>query len=265
MASGDAIKGGGSLTGSTVIHRRKPERAISFNLKQISQSRTHAHPGRQHIGHIGPSGDFTFPYEHLGLTPSSLAAVADGTHPYASVFAQAKRPMVLVGSGVLARDDVADVMAGVASLADTFPNLVSEGWNGISMLHTDAARVGANDVGFVPGPTAAPADKPAEVYFLLGADEYDLAAIPDDATVIYQGHTGDAGATRADIILPAAAYTEKTATYVNTEGRAQRTRKSVGVPGSSREDWKIVRALSEVMGKTLPYDTREQVRVCWCD
>jgi NADH-quinone oxidoreductase subunit G len=98
-----------------------------------------------------------------------------------------------------------------------------------------------------------------EVLYLLGADEIDMSAL-GDALVIYQGHHGDAGAHRADVILPGAAYTEKSATYVNTEGRAQRTRLALFPPGDAREDWTILRALSQVLGHALPYDTVTSLR-----
>lgn len=100
----------------------------------------------------------------------------------------------------------------------------------------------------------------SKVVYLLGADQLSAADIPSDAFVIYQGHHGDVGANLADVILPGCAYTEKNATFVNTEGRAQMTRAAVSAPGSAREDWAIVRALSEVVGKTLPYDDVHTLR-----
>ncbi|KAJ1936378.1 ndufs1 NADH-ubiquinone oxidoreductase subunit, partial [Linderina pennispora] len=115
-----------------------------------------------------------------------------------------------------------------------------------------AGRTAAYDIGFVPNGQSS--QGPSKFIYLLGADEVNPAEIPQDAFVVYQGHHGDAGAHLADVILPAAAYTEKSATFVNTEGRAQQTRQAVGTPGAAREDWKIVRALSEVAGLTLPYD-----------
>jgi NADH-quinone oxidoreductase subunit G len=98
-----------------------------------------------------------------------------------------------------------------------------------------------------------------DVVYLLGADEIDTARL-GAAFVIYQGSHGDRGAHRADVILPGAAYTEKDATYVNTEGRAQMTARAVFPPGEAREDWTILRALSAVLGQTLPFDTAQQLR-----
>jgi NADH-quinone oxidoreductase subunit G len=145
--------------------------------------------------------------------------------------------------------------------------VVRDGWNGFAVLHTAASRVGALDLGLVPGEggrdvagiLAGIASKEIEAIYLLAADEIDMSKL-GKAFVIYQGHHGDAGANRADVILPGAAYTEKPGTYVNTEGRVQQGQRAVFPPGDAREDWAILRALSERLGKALPYDTLEQVR-----
>ena len=122
------------------------------------------------------------------------------------------------------------------------------------MLHTAAARVGALDLGFVPGPNGKTVDAMlgggVDLLWLLGADGFDPARIAAGTFVVYQGHHGDAGAQRADVILPGAAYTEKSGTYVNTEGRVQRGFMAVYPPGEAREDWTILRAFSAVIGKT---------------
>ena len=174
--------------------------------------------------------------------------------------------MLILGQGALRRADGMAVLAAARELAERF-GLVKEGWNGFNVLHTAAARVGGLDLGLVPGKGGldvagmlqAAGKGALEVLFLLGADELDLDGI-GDAFVIYQGHHGDRGARRADVILPGAAYTEKNATYVNTEGRPQRARLAVFPPGEAREDWKILRALSEALGRKLPLDTLGQVR-----
>src|SRR5690606_19642319 len=135
-------------------------------------------------------------------------------------------------------------------------------WNGFCVLHTAAARVGGLDIGFVPGKggkAAAQMLADTDVLFLLGADEFDMKAI-GDAFVIYIGTHGDAGAHRADVILPGAAYTEKSGTYVNTEGRVQMTSRAGFAPGQSKEDWAILRALSDVLGKKLPFDSLQALR-----
>jgi NADH-quinone oxidoreductase subunit G len=139
---------------------------------------------------------------------------------------------------------------------------VKDGWNGFSVLHTAAARVGGLDLGFVPGEGGLLALEMAEpgaldVVYLLGADEIEVAP---GAFVIYQGSHGDRGAHRADVILPGAAYTEKTGTYVNTEGRVQMAMRAAFPPGEAREDWAILRALSDVLGQRLPFDSVSALR-----
>ena len=175
--------------------------------------------------------------------------------------------MLIVGQGALARDDGAEVLAAARSIADA-TGMIAGDWNGFNVLHTAAARVAGLDLGFVPGnggrDVAGILDDAAsgdiEVVYLLGADEIDTSKLAN-AFVIYQGHHGDTGAHVADVILPGAAYTEKDGTYANTEGRVQRARRATVPPGDAREDWTIIRALSEVLGKTLPYNNLGALRV----
>jgi NADH-quinone oxidoreductase subunit G len=218
------------------------------------------------IGSVGPKADLTYRHDHLGDEAAILAAIADGSHPFAATLKAAKRPMLILGQGALARSD-GEVLLGLARKIAESCGMIAEDWNGFNVLHTAAARVGALDVGFLPqsggrdvdGILSGASTGDIELVFLLGADEIDMSRL-GNAFVVYQGHHGDAGAHRADVILPGVAFTEKNATYVNTEGRTQRTRLAVFPPGEAREDWKIVRALSEALGKTLPYDTLSQVR-----
>jgi NADH-quinone oxidoreductase subunit G len=218
------------------------------------------------VGMIGPQHDLTYRTEYLGAGPQTLYEIASGTLAFADVLKNAKNPIIIVGQGALTRDDGAAVLALARKIAEQC-GVVKDGWNGFNVLHTAAARVGGLDVGFVPqaggrdvaGILDAAGKGEIDVVYLLGADEIDGSWL-GKAFVIYQGHHGDAGAHRADVILPGAAYTEKNATYVNTEGRPQQARLAVFPPGEAREDWKIVRALSELIGKKLPYDTLKQVR-----
>src|SRR5215212_9056268 len=214
------------------------------------------------IASIGPAVDFTYPVERLGAGPATLRELADGKLGFAEKLKTAKNPLIIVGMGALARDDGAAVLALARSLA-----AVRDDWNGFAVLHTAAARVGGLDLGLVPGPggrdvagiLAGAQSREIDVVYLLAADELDMSKL-GKAFVIYQGHHGDAGAHRADVILPGAAYTEKPGTYVNTEGRAQLGFRVCFPPGEAREDWAILRALSERLGKTLPYDSLDQVR-----
>jgi NADH-quinone oxidoreductase subunit G len=215
---------------------------------------------------IGPETEMTYQAERLGAGPETLTEVLDGTHSFHKVLKQADHGMIILGMAALARPDGAAVLAAARRLAEEC-GLVSDGWNGFNVLHTAAARVAGLDLGFLPGKRGrdtagiiAGADSgEIEAVYLLGADEIDMAGL-GDAFVIYQGHHGDAGATRADVVLPGAAYTEKNATYVNTEGRVQYGRLASFPPGQAREDWTILRALSEALGKTLKFDTLRELR-----
>ena len=215
---------------------------------------------------IGPALDLTFPVIQLGEGPEVLADLADGNHSWIETLKGAKNPMIIVGQGALARADGAAVLELARKLADA-AGVVREGWNGFNVLHTAAARVGGLELGFVPGEGGRDVagilegaqSGAIEVVYLLGADEIDTTKL-GKAFVIYQGHNGDAGAARADVVLPGAAYTEKNGTYVNTEGRVQLGRLATFPPGEAREDWKILRALSEPLGRKLPYDNLAQLR-----
>ena len=212
---------------------------------------------------IGERVDLTYPYEHLGNGPDALVALAEGRGAFAGVLKQAKRPMVIVGSAAAARPDGAAVLALAARIAEGTRAGADAGWRAFNMLHAAASRVAGLDLGFVPGPggrdVAGMLGGDMEMVWLLGADEIDPKRL-GDAFVIYQGSHGDAGAHRADVILPGAAYTEKSATYVNLEGRAQQTAQAAFAPGEAREDWRIIRALSDAVGQRLPYDTLAALR-----
>ncbi|SAM09049.1 hypothetical protein [Absidia glauca] len=215
----------------------------------------------QDFGVIGEANDLTYDYEHIGTDASSLDALLDGSHPFSKRLADAKKPLIIVGSGVVENAQDGDyVVSKVAELADKHKNTVfQDNWNGFSVLQRAASRTAAYEVGFVPTSKAA-ASTASKFVYLLNADEITAADIPEDAFVVYQGHHGDVGAQYADVILPGAAFTEKNATYVNTEGRTQITRAGVNPPAAAREDWKIIRALSEVAGYTLPYDDLPSIR-----
>jgi NADH-quinone oxidoreductase subunit G len=224
--------------------------------------------GSLEVGVIGEAADLTYPYAHIGAGASSLAEVVDGRHSFAKVLKRAKRPAVIVGPGALARKDGAAILELAARAASGFKAVRAEprgeaAWNGFNVLHTAAARVGGLDLGFVPGKGGLDAKAmvkkgAVDVLFLLGADEIDLSET--DAFVVYLGTHGDRGAHRADVILPGAAYTEKPGIYVNAEGRAQLANRAVFPKGEAREDWAILRALSERLGARLPYDSLDQLR-----
>jgi NADH-quinone oxidoreductase subunit G len=208
------------------------------------------------IAVIGEEYDLSYPYEYLGSGTGDLEKLIKAKSGFPKVLKDAKRPMIIVGSAAL-QGEAGDSVQGLArSAADKF-GMVGKDWNGFNVLHHAASRVGALDIGFVSkdGFDLSQMD----VVYLMGADDFDMNNISKKAFVIYQGHHGDLGAHRADVILPGAAYTEKNGTYVNTEGRVQRARRAVFPVGEAREDWKIFRALSAYFDDTLPYDTDAQL------
>jgi NADH-quinone oxidoreductase subunit G len=217
--------------------------------------------GKYPVGVIGERAALTYDYDYLGAGTETLADLAEGRGPFAEVLRKAERPLVILGQGALARPDAVAVASLAAKIAVDF-GAIKDGWNGFSVLQNAAARVGGLDIGFVPGEGGLRASEMAtfgttDVVFLLGADEVEVAP---GAFVVYIGTHGDRGAHRADVILPGAAYTEKSGLYVNTEGRVQMANRAVFPPGDAREDWSIFRALSEHVGYKLPYDSLAQLR-----
>jgi NADH-quinone oxidoreductase subunit G len=214
------------------------------------------------IAHIGVPADLTYEVQELGASPELLAGVAAGSHSVAAALKEAQKPLILLGQGALIREDGLALLS-LAAKAALAVGAVKDGWNGFGVLHTAAARVGALDLGLVPGEGGLDARAMAksgalDVLFLLGADEIE---VQPGAFVVYQGTHGDRGAHRADVILPGAAYTEKSGTYVNTEGRVQRGNRAGFPPGDAREDWAILRALSQTLGATLPFNSLADLRM----
>ncbi|WP_075595092.1 NADH-quinone oxidoreductase subunit NuoG [Novacetimonas hansenii] len=216
------------------------------------------------IAMIGaPQADPTYAVDMLGDGPDALADLAAGRSPFLDVLKKSAKPMIIVGHGALTRPDARAILKAAWDIAGQVGALDAQ-WHGFNVLHTAASRVAGLDMGFVPGKggrdVAGMLGDGVEILWLLGADEFPVDRIGNDTFVIYQGHHGDAGAARADVILPGALYAEKPGTYVNTEGRVQQAFRSVMPPGDAREDWRILRAFSEVVGHTLPYDTLEELR-----
>ncbi len=220
------------------------------------------------IFNIGEELNLNYKYKQLGNDAKILKNIASGKHEICNALEKAKKPMLIIGPGALTRPDASAIVDAVAQVADIYKHkFFQDGWNGYNVLHTAASRVAGLDLGFAPGKKGlgtndilnAVAAKKIKLVYLLGADEIDMAKLKG-AFVVYQGHHGDAGAKVADVILPGAAYTEKEGTYLNLEGRAQRTKQAAFPPGEAREDWKIVRALSEVLSKTLLFNTLEELQ-----
>jgi NADH-quinone oxidoreductase subunit G len=218
------------------------------------------------VARIGAPSDLTYPVKELGAGPQTLQELQDGAHDFAGALEAAERPMLILGTGALVRPDGARVLGAARALAERF-GLVRGDWNGFNVLHLAASRVGGLELGILPGEGGrdvagildGAGEGAIEIVFLHGADEIDTSQL-GEAFVVYVGHHGDRGAHRADVILPGAAYSEKNATYVNLEGRPQRAKLAVFPPGEAREEWKIFRALSEALGRTVPLDSLAQVR-----
>lgn len=218
------------------------------------------------IGVVGEEVDLTYPYKYLGANPMVLDDILHGRHVFSETLKNAKNPMIIVGAGALARKDGAGIQTRARKIAETF-NMVRPDWNGFNVLQHAASRVAALDMSFLPSANgrgladilAGTKSGKIQFVYLLGVDEIDMASL-GNAFVVYQGHHGDAGAQRADVVLPGCAYTEKDGLYTNTEGRIQAARRAVFPPGEAQEDWKILRALSEVVGHTLPFDSLAQLR-----
>ncbi len=212
------------------------------------------------IGLIGEARDLSYEYEHLGAGPETLKQLVAGSLKALDILKSAERPMPIIGPGVYARADGAALLKLCADLAAAI-GAVKEGWNGFNILHTAASRVGALDLGFLPGEGGRDVagilegcqTREIEFVYNLGADEIDVTKF-NGAFVVYQGHHGDAGAKAADVIFPAASYAEQNGTYANTEGRVQLANRAYHPFGEAREDWAILRALSAHLGKQLPYD-----------
>ncbi|HVZ29637.1 MAG TPA: NADH-quinone oxidoreductase subunit NuoG [Asticcacaulis sp.] len=216
--------------------------------------------GNVQVGVIGEPYDLTYDYTHLGVGPKALKDFKK--HDFRRLLANAKKPAILVGPGAINGEDGAAVLREIAEVADSC-GVVKDGWNGFNIVHTAASRVAGLDLGFVPVGEALDASQMikggVDLLFLLGADEFDPKNL-GKTFVVYIGSHGDAGASAADIILPGAAYTEKSGIYTNLEGRVQISERCVFPKGLAKEDWAILRALSDYVGKTLPYDSLAALR-----
>ena len=225
---------------------------------------------RMPVAVVGPKVDLTYDADFLGQDPAILDALADGSHKFAAKLKKAKRPMIIIGMGALARADGAAMLGKARQIAESY-GVVTKQWNGFNVLHNAAARVGGLDLGFLPargGMGIAAMGKAAKagklgLLWLLGADEIDFEPFAS-SFVVYQGHHGDAGAHHADLVLPGAAYTEKDGIYVNTEGRVQYATRAAFPPGDAREDWAIIRAVSGAVGKSIGFDTLAELREALC-
>lgn len=211
---------------------------------------------------VGEGVDLTYSYKHLGENPWILKQIAEDQNPFCRTLSQYKNPIMIIGSGMAERSDWEATLYYTKKIAQKF-GFVKEGWNGYNVLQRDASRVGGLDIGFLPkkgGMNSNQILANAEVIFLLGADNIEVSKINKNAFVVYIGHHGDKAAYRADVILPAPAFTEKSGTYVNLEGRVQRTAKCVSPLGEARLDWKIITDIAHKLGHKLTNTTAAKLR-----
>jgi len=215
------------------------------------------------VGLVGPEANLGYPHIFLSSKATILNKIAVDDHPFADVLKNAERPVIILGVGALADLDGAATYQTARFIADAF-GVVKAGWNGFNVLPLAASQIGALEAGFIPGKGGDDTDRmlrsaeqgQLKFLYLLGRDDVARDKV-GKAFVVYQGHHGDQGAQMADVVLPGLAYTEKQGLYINMEGRVQETAIVVNAPGDTKEDWKIIRALSEMVGHTLSYDTRE--------
>ena len=219
------------------------------------------------VARIGAPVDLTYAVKELGDDPSILMAMDGGKSPVLAKLKKAKKPMIIIGQGALNRADSSAILSAVSRIAK-YTGVVTASWNGFNVLHTAAGRVAGLDMGAIPAKGGkdtnamlkAAKSGEMDVLYLLAADECDLAGISDKTFVIYQGSHGDAGARIADVVLPGAAWCEKDAIFVNSEGRVQYANRATFPPGDARDDWSIIRALSAVLDVTLGFDDHNQLR-----
>ncbi|EYU30864.1 hypothetical protein MIMGU_mgv1a001913mg [Erythranthe guttata] len=204
------------------------------------------------VGYVGPTADFNYDHEHLGTGPATLTQLENGTHPFSAALSTAKNPVIILGSNIFNRNDKDAIFS-------TIDKIAKKSNASVNTLLVNAAQAAALDLGLVPESSGKSIES-AKFVYLMGADDVDLEKLPEDSFVVYQGHHGDRGVYRANVILPASAFSEKEGTYENTEGCAQTTVPAVPTVGDSRDDWKIIRALAEVAGVGLPYDNLSGVR-----
>ncbi|RMJ22109.1 nadh-ubiquinone oxidoreductase [Aspergillus sp. HF37] len=210
------------------------------------------------VGLVGEQFDSTFDFEHLGTDTSALKSALSGE--FGKKLASAERPMIVVGSAAAEHQDSRAIFEMIGSFVEKHAsNFRTPEWQGYNILQRAASRAAAYELGFTT-PSPEVAETKPKMVWMLGADEISQSDLPKDAFVVYQGHHGDRGAQFADVVLPGSAFTEKSGTYINTEGRTQITRAATSYPGAAREDWKIIRAVSEFMGVPLPYDDIEALR-----
>lgn len=223
--------------------------------------------GNFEVGLLGPQIELTYPYTLISPGPEGLEALLKGDHPWSKILKKAQKPMFILGNSALCRHDGGAIQHLTLKLAQKY-GAFQKDWIGYNILHTAASRVGALDIEFYPQKKGWGAERiyqeaqkgGIKFLYLLGSDERVIHRETSSCFIVYQGHHGDQMAEHADVILPGCAFTEKEATYVNTEGRVQQTLQALFPPGEAKEDWAILRALSEHLNAPLPYNSLKELR-----
>ncbi len=240
---------------SPVLNSRIRKRYLSGNLQVACIG---SFPNREN--------GLTYPYVDLGKDPSLLNQFISGDHEISKQIQNSKFPMLILGSAAVCRTDSLAIISKAREIAEKF-DMIRDDWNGYNFLNSSASRVGALDLSFIPGNDGYNINEiianskkgNIDLVYLLGADEFDINQL-SNSFIVYQGHHGDLGASNADVILPGAAYPEKNSTYVNLEGRVQRASRATFPPHEAREDWTIIRALSDALKMSLPFNNLLELR-----
>lgn len=225
--------------------------------------------GGYNVLSIGDQGDdLTYPYVSLGNESRILGEIATGKHKVSKLLSSVKKPMMIIGYGALDRPDGEAILDLCSKIVKKY-GFASSTWNGFNIMHRDASMVAALDLGFVPGKNGLGCktllndshDNQVKLLYLLDADDgIDVSKFNENQMVVYQGHHGDLVANYADVILPGATYTEKDATYINLEGRVQRTRRATFPPGLAKVDSDILLMLAQKLSIKLSYKDLSSVR-----
>ena len=205
---------------------------------------------RTEIFTIGNPGDQTYKIISLGDNLKVLKDIENNNSIFSEKIKTSQKPMIVIGESVLNSKQGRFVLETSKSILKKNNSL-----NGLNILHQSASSVGAI---MLQAYTNTNEVLKNEILYLIGADEINIDT--KNKFIIYQGTHGSKNAKIADVILPGAAYTEKNGLYVNLEGRVQSAFKASFPPGNAKEDWKILRALSDVLNKPLKFNTIEQLR-----
>ena len=218
------------------------------------------------VGLIGPSLDLNYSYDKISESLVELNNILDNKSKFSEVLFNAKNPLIIVGTSAINTSEGSSVLKICAEIAKKLPNF-SESFNPLNILNQDISRVGSLELGFVNKIFDEDLEKKLKeeitlnkpVVFLLGLDEINPRSL-EGSFVVYCGHHGDVNAQHANIILPTPAYTEKSSTFMNIEGRTIQTSRCHNPLGDAKEEWKIFRVLSDLLNCNIKFNNLNDVR-----